>query len=335
MNKSKIVTKALTSLKVQTAVVGTWTPSKSEIDGEVNFLFENKELKVNAEVKTELRSFQLPQIIEIAKKYQPFLVVAERIFPQIKETLRQNKIGYLDGAGNFYLNTPDQFVWIDGNKHTETEKLVTNRAFTKTGLKTVFYLLLKESNINLSYRDLAKATNVSLGNIKNVITGLKEGGFILPVNDREILLQNKKALLDRWIAGYRETLKPSLLLGNFRFLKNESFTNWKNLTIERGETIWGGEPAADLITNYLSPEILTIYTLETKAALMLKWKLLPDEAGNVKIYEKFWNDPETDKLPYAPMLLVYADLVITDDSRCIEIAERIYNQYLKDEFEPY
>jgi hypothetical protein len=335
MNDTAIVTKGLLALKERTGLFGAWKASIADIDGEISFVFEGKTLKLFAEIKKEVRSVQLPLILEMAKKHQPLIVVAERIFPQIKETLREHKINYLDGAGNIYLNTPHQLIWIDGNKHTEAEKPVTNRAFTKTGLKTVFYLLLGENNINLSYRDLAKATNVALGNINNIVTGLKEAGFIISVNDKEMLLQNKKALLDRWIAGYRETLKPSLFIGSFRFLKNENFTNWQNLAVSPGETIWGGEPAADLITNYLNPEVLTIYTSEKKAALMPKWKLLPDEAGNIKVYEKFWNDSDSDKRPYAPALLIYADLIITDDSRCIETAQRIYNQYLKDEFERY
>jgi len=159
--------------------------------------------------------------------------------------------------------------------------------------------------------------------------------FILQINKKEIQLQNKKALLDRWIGGYRETLKPSLHFGTFRFWKSNTFTNWQKLPVKPGETVWGGEPAAEMITNYLNPEILTIYTEQNSAALIPKWKLIPDVNGNVALYEKFWNDPEIDKLTYTPLLLVYADLMITDDPRCIETAEMIYNQYLKDEFERY
>ncbi|WP_323521883.1 hypothetical protein [Mucilaginibacter sp. 10B2] len=141
------------------------------------------------------------------------MVITDRIFPTLKETLRENKIGYLDAAGNIYVNTPEQFVWLDGHKHTETEKSVTNRAFTKTGLKTVFYLMLHQDRINWAYRNLAKATQVALGNINNIITGLKEAGFVLPINDKEVQLQNKKALLDRWIAVYLEAYptKPAIL----------------------------------------------------------------------------------------------------------------------------
>lgn len=334
MNETQIVNNALTRLKNQTGLTGNWMPLDLEIDGEVVFLFENKKVHVYVEVKNELRNHQMPQIVERSKKYKPFMVIADRIFPSLKEILRENNIGYLDATGNIYINTPEQFVWLDGNKNTETKKPVTNRAFTKTGLKTVFYLLLHPERINQPYRNLAQATKVALGNINNIITGLKDAGFVLQINEKEIQLQNKKALLDRWIAGYRETLKPALHLGDFRFWNEDNFANWQNLPIIPNQTAWGGEAAAEMLTNYLNPEILTIYTQEKKAAIMPLLKLIPAEKGNVRIYEMFWDKAENDIL-YAPPLLTYADLMITDDPRCIETAEMIYNQFLKDEFERY
>ncbi|MEO8885539.1 MAG: type IV toxin-antitoxin system AbiEi family antitoxin [Mucilaginibacter sp.] len=333
MNETQIVNNALLQLNQKTGLTGCWMPANAGIDGEMDLLLDNKNLHVYIEVKQELRHHQLPQLMEMAKKYPPFMVVADRISPTLKEILRENKIGYLDGAGNIYLHTPKRFVWLDGHKHTTAEKPVTNRAFTKTGLKTVFYLLLYPDRINWPYRNLAKATQVALGNINNIIQGLKEAGFILPVNEKEVRLQNKKVLLDRWIAGYRETLKPALRLGSFRFWNDHTFTDWKALPVKPGETIWGGEPAADLLTNYLNPAILTIYTEEKRAALVPKWKLIPAEDGNIRVFEKFWKDNEMDGEIFAPPLLVYADLVITDDPRCIETAELIYNKYLKDELE--
>jgi len=333
MNEDDIVNNALIQLNQKAGLAGCWMPANAELDGEMDLSFENKKLHLYIEVKNELRNHQLPRLIEMARKYQPLMVVADRIFPTLKEILRENKIGYLDGAGNIYVNTPEQLIWLDGNKHTEAVKPLTNRAFTKTGLRTVFYLLLHQDRINWPYRDLATATNVGLGNINNIITGLKEAGFILPVNKKEVILQNKKALLDRWIAGYRETLKPALHLGNFRFWNDKNFTERENLPIKTGETIWGGEPAAEWLTNYLNPEILTIYTEEKRAALVPKWKIMPAENGNIRFYEKFWHDGEMDDQIVVPPLLVYADLMITDDPRCVETAEMIYEKYLKNEFE--
>jgi hypothetical protein len=185
----------------------------------------------------------------------------------------------------------------------------------------------------MPYRTIAKATGVALGNIKNIILGLRDAGFVIQLNEKELRLQNKKELLNRWIAGYRETLKPALLQGRYRFFRQEDFNNWKHLPLTGGVTVWGGEPAAEIITNWLNPQLLTVYTKEKKGALVPKWKLLPDTGGNVLIYDRFWADEEINNLPLAPYLLVYADLKITDDPRCLETADMIYDKYLKDGFE--
>jgi hypothetical protein len=331
MNEKQIVARAIERLGTHTGLKARWVPRTGDLDGELDFHFTPKNLHVFAEVKRELRQYQLPQIFEMAEKHHPFMVVAENIFPTIKELLRDKKIGYLDTAGNIFIHADDTFIWIDGNKPVEEKKPATNRAFTKTGLKTVFYLLLVEDAINMPYRKLAEATDVALGNIKNVMEGLKDAGFILRVNDTTLKLKNKKTLLERWITGYGETLRPALKIGTYKFLNKEKFQQWQDLPHEIGETIWGGEPAAEHLTNYLVPTDLTLYTNQ-KTKLVVEWKLIPDKNGNVHFYQKFWKNEKTDQEKYAPPLLVYADLLLTNDPRCQETAEMIYEKYLKNEF---
>ena len=135
--------------------------------------------------------------------------------------------------------------------------------------------------------------------------------------------------MDSW---FRETLKPSLYQGAYTFWKKDDFDQWQKLPIEAPDAVWGGEAAADLLTNYLVPAYLTLYT-NKKNALVTKWKLIPNENGNILFYKKFWNDEDLDKNKYAPPLLVYVDLLLTDDPRCEETAGIIYDKYLKDEFE--
>jgi hypothetical protein len=332
MNEKQIITKALDRLTAHKGLKVKWKPRATGIHGELDFHFPNVNLHVFAEVKRELRQYQLPKIFEMAEKHHPFMVVAENIFPTIKELLRDKEIGYLDTAGNIFINTDGIYIFIDGNKPIEEKKPVTNRAFTKTGLKTVFYLLLVEDAINMPYRKLAEATNVALGNIKNVMEGLNEAGFILRVNDKTLKLQNKKALLERWITGYGETLKPALKIETYRFWDDKKFVNWQTLPLETGKAVWGGEPAAERLTNYLVPTHLTIYT-DDKFTLRKQWTLIPDDNGNVHFYQKFWKDERADTEKYAPPLLVYADLLLTNDPRCLETAGMIYDKYLKNEFE--
>lgn len=333
MNNNNIVLQAIERLKEHTGIIGFWTSYDQEVDGSLDLTIHNEMTRFTVEVKRELREYQIPVLIEMSQKVPNFLIVANRIFPNIKEKLREHSIGYLDGAGNIYVKTADQLIWLDGQKNAEEVKPVTNRAFTKTGLRVVFYLLNKENGIQQPYRTIAKQTGVALGNIKNVIEGLREAGFILPINSKEFRLQNKKELLARWISGYRETLKPTLFQGRYRFLHPADFNNWQLIPLNEQATLWGGEPAAEMITKWLSPQILTAYTTENKGLLIAKWKLVPDTAGNVLLYDKFWENEDIDGQPYAPYLLVYADLKLTEDPRCLETAEMIYDKYLKDEFE--
>src|SRR5688572_6588639 len=111
MNEKQIVTKALERLAIHTGLKAKWKPHTKGIDGELDFHFAGKDFHVFAEVKRELRQYQLPQLFEMAEKYHPFMVVAENIFPIIKELLRDKKIGYLDTAGNVFINAGGNFIW--------------------------------------------------------------------------------------------------------------------------------------------------------------------------------------------------------------------------------
>ncbi len=328
MNKEdEILNTAIKNLTAYTGFKAHWKARKETIDA-VLYL-EDKNIMFYVEAKREVRVHHLKLLQQYANQYKPFMVVAENIFPTIKKQLRDIGIAYLDGAGNIFYDTRNQYIWIEGNK-IEKQKEEKNRAFTKAGLRVVFQFLLNEEAINQPYREIAAMAGVALGNIKHVFDGLKGLEFILRLDKHRKKLLNKKELLDRWIDGYETALKPTLHIGNYRFLKEEDNKNWKKLELDEEKTVWGSEAAADLITNYLVPAKLDLYTKETKAELMKKWKLIPDPNGKVQIHEKFWDNKMDQK--YAPEVLVYADLILINDPRCIETAKMILDKTLANEF---
>ncbi len=330
--EEKIVHIALENLEKNTKIKGDWENNvigkDNGIDGVITLNVDNKEYKIFIEVKTGLRNHQLYQIEEIANTHKPFLLIAEHLFPKIKEELRQKGIAYLETNGNIYFKNLGMYLWIDNQKPLQTGKEKTNRAFTKTGLRLVFHFLLNNEFVNYPYRDIAQKAGVGLGNINYVMNGLKETGFLLKLNKNEYKLVNKKELLEKWLVAYQERLKPVLNIGTFRFLKNEDFLHWKNLPIKTGITFWGGEAGGDLLTHYLKPEILTIYTDESRNDLIKNYRLIPDNKGNVQVYKKFWNYNEVN-WNIAPPELVYADLINTGDRRCMETAKKILDEYLQ------
>jgi hypothetical protein len=303
----------------------------NDVDGRVVFTVDNHDFTWNVEIKNELRNHQLDQIKWLAEKHKPLMVIARRIFPKLKEFLRENDIAYLEGNGNIFLKKGKTYIFIDGNKPLDPEKEATNKAFTKTGLRLIFEILLDETVINMPYRTMAEKAKIALGNVNNIMNALKEQGYLLKTNKEELKVMNKKQLFDKWVTLYLEKLKPGLKIGTFRFVKEEDFNKWRTIGIVRGKTWWGGEPAGDLLTNYLKPGRLTLYTKETRVELIRHYRLVPDENGNVEIYEAFWNT-ETTTTAYTPVLLIYTDLMNTGDPRCTETAKKLYDEYIAGQF---
>ncbi len=333
METDIIVYNALEQLQRNTGITAKWHPygtAAAKLDGKIDFRYNGEPHKVFIEVRKELRNHQLPLLEKLKETHRPLMVVAEYIFPKIKEELRKAEIGYLEANGNVFFKEGNTLLWLDGQKTARKNTGKKGRAFTKTGLRIVFHFLLNPDLINLTYREIAHHTGVGFGNINFTMTDLKEQGFLLPIDKRTLKLVNKKELLTKWMDTYEQRLKPALLIGAFRFLKKEDFLHWKKLPLENRKTWWGGEPGGDLLTNYLNPEELTLYTLEKKNDLMRHYRLIPDENGNVKAYRKFWMNNDAGGKAVPP-LLVYTDLMNTGDRRCIETAQKIYNEQLQDQ----
>ncbi len=327
MREPEIVEKALANLEKETQIMGKWVQNgPKELDGQLTLTLENERIKFNTEIKTELRNHLIPQILDYNDRYAPFLLVVGRLFPKIKEQLRQHNVAYLEANGNFFLKKDQKWFFIDTNPPLPAEQDNRNRAFTKTGLKVLFEFLLDKTLVNQPYRQIAEQTQTAVGNVTNIIQGLKQEGFILQQTKNEIVFTNKEELIKKWVEAYEYNLKPTLKIGTFR-LADQSKT-WQNLNFNLEKTRWGGEPAGDILTNYLRPEELTLYTEETRNDLMKNYKLIPDENGNIKAFKKFWLKEEYDETT-VPVLLVYADLMNTNEKRCRETAQKIYDDYIR------
>lgn len=335
--EEKIVHTALENLQLHTGIEGLYTPNnKKGLDGEVRLLFQKEQdIKIegkeifNVEIRREIRNHQLKQIKDWAETNKNFLLIAETIFPKIKEELRKNGIGYLDTAGNIFLKTAKHHVWIEGHKKEKLQTNKKNRAFTATGLKVIYLFLLDEKLLNQPQRIIAEVAEVALGNINYIINGLKQNKFLIETDKKKFQLINKDELLQKWINGFEEKLKPTLHIGNYRFIKNEDERNWMKLNLKTNHTFWGGEPAGAIITKYLTPEIFTIYTDETRNNFIKNYHFVPEPKGNIKVYRKFWNENITFNGTTVNPILAYTDLINTGNTRCIETAKIIYGKYIK------
>lgn len=331
MTGEQIVGLALENLFRTTQLEVSWNRKGiKQLDGRIALRTGTDKLLFNVEIRNEVSTLLLPQIFKYQEAHAPFLLIATRIPPKIKEALRSHGVCYLEANGNLYLKTPGTWFWIEANEPLKLDKNVGNRAFTKTGLRVLFDFLRDPALINQPYRQIAEQTGTSPGNVTHIVRGLTQEGFLTSVSKSEYCFQRTGELLGRWTAAYGQNLKPSLKMGTFRFLDKDGFAHWKSLTLDAPGTLWGGEPAGELLTGYLKPAELTLYTEESRSKLMKKYRLIPDETGPVQVYRKFWRQEVTDRATVPP-LLVYADLIGAQDRRSHETAQKVYDEYLQTE----
>lgn len=266
----------------------------------------------------------------LAAEKHPVLLIAKYITPTVMEDLANNGINTLDCVGNCYIRyEKENKVIFHLTNRGEKNTLMAEKpypAFQEAGLKVIFYLLQDIANVNKPYREIQEATGISLGAIKNVFDVLTERNFILQTNRRRVL-KNVNALFNLWVENYNQVLKPRLLLGKMSFRTNDQRMNWTALKLPEG-MYWGGEGGANKIDGYLDPGAFDIYTDIPAANLLKTGMVMQNETGEIRIYRKFWKWETDNQL--VPLMLIYADLKGSGNSRCQEMAERLLDYGLKD-----
>jgi hypothetical protein len=273
------------------------------------------------------------------------VLVADYINPNMAKKLKAMGIQYFDTVGNAYINQPPVYVLVTGNKQQQTPVTSggeTNRAFDVAGLKVVFGFLCEPLLVGANYREIAGRTGIALGTVGWVINGLKGAGYIIDRGGGTgRRLVSRKKLLDRWVEAYPEKLKPKQRVGEF---VADGPNWWKEIDIEEYGAYWCGEIAAAKYTKYLKPQTITIYLPEDvgnkllgRARLHKAVDWTADGPDVVRIYRPFWpveqqkNVVDRKRNEIAGLvhpILVYADLIATGDSRNLEAARMLYEQYI-------
>jgi len=299
-------------------------------DAVIHVVFQDTKLHFVVEVKKWLTRTALgivTQQLNIKKYPYKGLLVARYVTPQIGEILKEMNTPFIDMAGNAYINEPPLFIFIKGKKLLDIQQTKPQiRAFAPTGLKIIFALLCRPNLIDATFREIAAIANVALGTVAWVIRDLRQEGYIVNLGKHRRHLLQKKKLLERWVLAYPEKLRPKLQLGTYEAKKNDW---WKQTKLTGVDTFWGGEIAGAKLTQYLKPQVTTIYTNQPIIELLQKYRLRKDPRGEIEILKTFWHlTPNWQHYDLVHPIIIYADLLATGDPRNIETANIIYEKEL-------
>jgi len=303
-------------------------PADHGPDAIITLTLQNKELRFAAEIKNILTRAMIGITVQQMMKYtDKGIIITHYINPILADELKEMDIPFIDTAGNAYINEPPLFIFVKGNKvEIQNQFVPPIRAFHPAGIRVIYALLCKAGIRNAPFRTIATAAGVALGTVDLVLKNLKNLGYLIDVGIQGRRLIRTDNLLTRWVTAYAEQLRPKLVLGRFR---TNYYDWWKNIDITKYKAYWGGEVAANIMTQYLKPQIITIYARVLNPELLIRNKLIRDPHGDVEFIRQFWNfEHNLVNGNVVHPLLVYADLIATADTRNLETAKMIYEQQL-------
>ncbi len=333
MTVSDILYTAIENLEkltqVQIEIAAPLNSNGHHWDAQLNIIAGANKSSFKVEVKENVLPSGLLRWVDRLKEAQT-LLVAKYISNPAKELLEKRGINYFDTSGNCFIRNDSGIFWhFKGHGEMPKNGEIKHRAFQKNGIKLIYALLLNEELLNKRYREIAAVADISVSTVGDILTDLQAAKFLAKLNVKKMALINKAELLGQWVTNFNQKLKPKLVRGRFR-LRTQI---WAQMEIG-DQSFWGGEPAADLLTNYLYPGSWTLYSNLDRKKLIQDLQLIPDEdQGNVTVYSLFWKVENKDfvlpELKTVHPLLVYADLIGSGNDRNFETAKKIYERFLK------
>lgn len=318
-------------------------PFEEGIDAALTTTYRGRTSTFHVHARHHLHTAAIERVIALKNAFHPpraLLLVCEHVTATQAEILRKNGVAFLDAAGNAHLNMPGLQLFVAGKARAETaEAFNPQRIFHRAGIQMIFAFLSdpnldrkpESALINQTFRDIRSHTGVALGSIGRILGELEESGYIVEDENLRLLI-SRRQLFEKWVAAYVDRMRPKLVTQRYR---SPGGSWWKAMPPLGAGNYWGGEVAGARLTEYLKPELATIYSRGEMQRLILDADLRFDPRGDVEVLKVFWGEWAygVHKDCVHP-LLVYADLIASEIDRNMETAKRVYEQYLRNIIEP-
>jgi hypothetical protein len=255
-----------------------------------------------------------------------WLVFSPYVSQPVARLLASHDIGFVDQAGNCYIRIDQNYVaHIEGRRPQLPPR--RGRGLGARSYQVLFALLARPELATAPIRSLAQAAGVQKTAAADLVQRLREEGLLL--RDRIV---RPRVLLDRWVAGYADKLRPRLLLGRYRAAAREprAFESAVEAALsEQVDWAWGGATAGYRLTQHYQSSITTLHVAAPVTRMQRQLNLLPAKDGPVVILGIPGPLALEGPAPHvAHPLLVYTELVVEGDERALEAAAEIRSRFL-------
>lgn len=260
----------------------------------------------------------------------PLILFAPYVSPEMGALLVSHGINFVDRAGNCHLDLGGSYVGhVEGRKLRQPAD--APGGMRGPGFRLIFALLVEPSLLNASARELARASRVSLGTASNVLRRLEHDRIVVRTKSKRQLVR-RDDLVERWIAGYAETLRPQLFTGRFQTPDKDPPTLEDRVAglLSRDETwAWGGAAAAFRLTRHYRSNETVLHVEPASSDLPKRLKALPHSTGRLIVLGVPGPLAFRGKVPHTVHpLLIYTELILAGSDRAREAASELRERFL-------
>ena len=268
-----------------------------------------------------------------AGKQQPRCLVLAPVIPQaMGRRLETLGIDYLDAAGNCHL-TPDarHRMHVEGRRDTKPRQTA---AIGPLGYQALFALLARPELVAEPIRQIAQFAGVGKTAVGQLIERLVDEGHVRETRRGRILFR-PATLLQRWVTGYGDALRPRLMIQRYQAAKadrnqlTERIATYLNTLPEQVPWGFGGTTGGDALTGHYAGATVTLHLEAIPADFGRAVRLLPAREGDVVVLRAPGPIAYDGRVPNSVHpLLIYTELLTTDDERAWEMARIVLDDHL-------
>ena len=307
---------------------------ETRADAEVLVRTPRKEHRFLVEVKNANLTYEVAQGVIARTRETPqdqWMLFAPYVPPKMARFLVKERIGYVDETGNCYVAIgKDHIALIEGRR--PIEKAGRGRGMGAPGHRVLFAILADPHLLNAPVRELARIAGAGKTAVTHTLGRLEADGLIARGATRRHLL-NRKQVLDRWLVGYATMVRPRMLVGTYRVLDQDIAMMERRIEEALGDAVkwaWGGGAAAMRLTRYYRGKDTVLHVQNPPEILPAMLHALPATGGPLTILRTPGEIAFNGALPRtAHPLLVYTELLATNDERAREAAEAVWDRFLR------
>ncbi len=270
----------------------------------------------------------------MARRGPGWILLAPAISTALGHKLAARRVNYLDRQGNCFLALGEHFLaQIEGRQPPTTTR---DKSIRVPGYQTLFALLGRPALFNEPLRTIAATAGVSRQAAVDALARLEREGAILKTRRGYVWApKGWSETVDRWLVGYRDAMRPRLLVGRYRPPERDPEALEQRITPvldALGSWRWGGTAAGFRLTrHYRGPQTVVHLhdATELPGDLPRRLKALPDVEGPLVVLRTPGEVALDGRTPdTVHPLLVYAEMIVDGHERALEAAAELREKLL-------